>query len=96
MNLTDYLSTEYKMKNQDLETQSNKNESSTKYIQSLKSERDILKKQNSIFHNAFMEINMALCRDLTSEQRLQEIINKVQSTRIFVAQVTPTSTVILV
>lgn len=84
------------MKNQDLNTQNSKAENSTKYIQSLKSERDTLKKQNAIFHNAFMDINMSSCRDLTSEQRLQEIINKVQSTRIFVAQVTPKSTVILV
>ena len=71
-------------------------ENSPKYIQFLKNERDTLKKQNAIFHNAFMEINMSLCRDLSSEQRLQEIVNKVQATRIFVAQVTPLSTIVLV
>jgi hypothetical protein len=74
----------------------NESENSTKFIQSLRSERDTLKKQNAIFHNAFMEINMSLCRDLTSEQRLQEILNKVQSTRISVAQVMPSSTIVLV
>ena len=68
----------------------------TKYIESLKNERDTLKKQNAIFHNAFMEINMSLCRDLTAEQRLQEILNKVQATRISVAQVIPVSTIVLV
>lgn len=77
-------------------TQHNEEEVSTKYVESLKRERDILKKQNALFHNALMDINMSLCRDLTAQQRLEEIINKIQSTRINVAQITPKSTIVLV
>jgi hypothetical protein len=67
-----------------------------KYKKALEKRNSVLKKQNAIYHNAFMEINLLLCQDFSAEQRLKNIISVVQVSRIDVAMIAPTSTVVLV
>jgi hypothetical protein len=52
-----------------------------KYKKALEKRNSVLKKQNAIYHNAFMEINLLLCQDFSAEQRLKNIISVVQVSR---------------
>ena len=62
----------------------------------LETENNVLKKQNAIYHNGFMEINFLVAKDTEAEDKVLQIINLVQATRIDTAKVRPSTSVIIV
>lgn len=45
--------------------------------------------QNSIYHNAFMEILTQFCLETANEDKLHSILHEIQAARIRIAEIKP-------